>query len=646
MGFHTAHRLLVIGFAASFLGASFNASAQDWVNENSMNVARVEATTVEYRDDIYVFNGFKTGLQIANSVEKFDSATREWSIISTTSVDDKSAMTHNGVVRVGADVWLLGGRVGGHPGPVSDRVWIFNLNTHQWRRGPDLPDPVAAGGAALVNNKIHWIGGLDDNASCDVMTHFVYDLDEPAQGWADITAAAGIPIPRNHFSTAVFNGKIYTMGGQFGHDACPGFNTADTAVVHSFNPANNQWLQLSDMPGKNSHSEPGTFVYDNAIYTVGGEQAKNQVWKFNPNTDTWTTFRTLTSELVAPIARIIDGRLIVAGGGPIAQQPTTVARSLLVDNDPPPPSPEPEVTTEPMPVVTTEPEPEITPEPEPIITVEPEPEVTPEPEPEVIPEPITPVAGSHTPEGESLIAMEAEYFDVSSESSSHQWIHSVLANSSNDDAMVTTPDEGQLALTINDTPMLGYFVFFNHTGKHYLWVRGLGDTNASGVGTNDSIKVGLNGSVADTAATITEFPDEWTWSRTTANGPIATLNIVDAGVNMINFWMREDGFAFDKFVITSDPDFVPTGFGPDATDGTDNFVVPGGVTDSDMGDVESVEEMDAEDTEALDTEQVSAESGLQNSNSSGGFFGSASFATLFALLMMAFFQRRVGRSRQ
>jgi len=78
--------------------------------------------------------------------------------------------------------------------------------------------PSAAGGAALVNNKIHLIGGLDPNASCDVPNHFIYDIGSPAAGWQDVTATAGMPVPRNHFSTAVVNGTIYVMGGQFGHE--------------------------------------------------------------------------------------------------------------------------------------------------------------------------------------------------------------------------------------------------------------------------------------------------------------------------------------------------------------------------------------------------------------------------------------------
>ena len=151
------------------VGFASGVSAQSWTKQADMKVARVEATTIDYRDDIYVFNGFKPGIRIADSVEKYNVATKQWSVVSSTTLMNGSAVTHNGVIRNGADVWIIGGRVGSHPGRVSDKVWIFNLNNHKWRRGPDLPIPGAAGGSALVNNKIQWIGGLDPQARCDCL---------------------------------------------------------------------------------------------------------------------------------------------------------------------------------------------------------------------------------------------------------------------------------------------------------------------------------------------------------------------------------------------------------------------------------------------------------------------------------------------
>ncbi len=564
------------------------ASAQNWVKQSDMKVARVEATTVDYRGDIYVFNGFKAGIRIADSVEKYDVATKKWSIISSTTTMNGSAVTHNGVVRVGADVWIIGGRIGSHPGRVSDLVWIYNLDKKKWRRGPDLPMPGAAGGAALVNNKIHWFGGIDAHARCDVNTHLVYDLSKPAAGWNNITAKAGMPSPRNHFSTAAVGGIIYAMGGQYGHDGCPGKSTQDTTLVHAFNPKTNKWSRKADLPSKNSHTEPGTFVYKGDIYTTGGENAQDKVWKYNPRTNKWSTFKTLPEKLVAPIARIVDGNLIVAGGGaPIARNAVNTVRSIRVDNNPP------AVESAPVEQVS-----EIEP------TQEPKPTFEPELEPEPTPEPIP---GSQKPKGDTLISMEAEYFDINKKTSSHQWVRTVLGNSSNDDAMVTTPDEGQLAGTPQNTPMLSYMVYFNHPGKHYIWVRGLGDTNKSGNGNSDSIQIGLNGKLADTAYRIDQFPDSWTWSRHTPSNPVASLNVVNAGVNMVNIWMREDGLAIDKFVITSDPKFVPTGFGPDVTDGTKDYVPPVTAvavdTDSDTANDDSADN-NASNNDPADTDLI------------------------------------------
>ncbi|MEL6349737.1 MAG: hypothetical protein AAFV53_41920, partial [Myxococcota bacterium] len=43
------------------------------------------------------------------------------------------------------------------------------------------------------------------------------------------------------------------------------------------------------------------------------------------------------------------------------------------------------------------------------------------------------------------------------------------------------------------------------------------------------------------------------------------LEVETPGVHLIQFGMREDGVACDKFVLVSDPDYEPSGHGPDAT---------------------------------------------------------------------------------
>ena len=146
--------------------------------------------------------------------------------------------------------------------------------------------------------------------------------------------------------------------------------------------------------------------------------------------------------------------------------------------------------------------------------------------------------------------------------------------------MITTPDYGALSETGVDAPMMSYFVRFDRPGTHYVWVRGWGG-DLEGEGRSDSLHVGLNGALAPEGGQLGDFPtDAWHWSRGMRSGAVATLEVPSAGVHALNVWMREDGLAVDKIVVTSDPAFVPEGTGPVHDDGTDASGTPTPVNDS------------------------------------------------------------------
>jgi len=298
------------------------------------------------------FNGFSPSINIVNSVEEFNPNTNAWTVISQTEPGLGNAVTHNGAVKIGNDVWLIGGRIGNHPGAVSNKVWIFNIQNKTWRQGPKLPRPFAGGGAALVGNTIHVFGGLDAQAQCDVNFHYTYNL-QSNNGWNDITSQAGMPLPRNHFSTIAVNNKIYALGGQNTHGGCGNRRITQTNHAHVFNPANNQWTRLPDLPFARSHAEPSTFENGGLIYMVGGATNGNMVITYNPSSNKWNVRNDLTLpvQLLAPAARIFGNRFVVALGG--VNGPggsSTVTRELILagSNDPapspapvPPPAPAP-----------------------------------------------------------------------------------------------------------------------------------------------------------------------------------------------------------------------------------------------------------------------------------------------------------------
>jgi hypothetical protein len=77
----------------------------------------------------------------------------------------------------------------------------------------------------------------------------------------------------------------------------------------------------------------------------------------------------------------------------------------------------------------------------------------------------------------------------------------------------------------------------------------------------------LDGVLLDTSRRISGFTSGagyvWTSSRVDATVDIGPARFdVPAGEHVINVWMREDGLIVDKILITTNPNYTPTGLGP------------------------------------------------------------------------------------
>jgi len=108
-------------------------------------------------------------------------------------------------------------------------------------------------------------------------------------------------------------------------------------------------------------------------------------------------------------------------------------------------------------------------------------------------------------------------------------------------------------------PEIRFQVRFATTGTYYIWVRGYSTGFA-----DDSLHVGLDGTAVTTGEKISEFPiGSWAWTSSAMdNVRRATLVVSSAGVHTVNVWMREDGFSFDKLLLTTSSGLTPSGAGP------------------------------------------------------------------------------------
>jgi len=168
-----------------------------------------------------------------------------------------------------------------------------------------------------------------------------------------------------------------------------------------------------------------------------------------------------------------------------------------------------------------------------------------------------------------LLVIEAEDFTGSSRApDGHVWVvQADRTGFSGTGYMQPLPDAGVNLGSgpgfITNGPRLDFSVNLTQIGTNYLWVRG-GEPRAAGDG--DSVHAGIDGTAPASTIQITGAPTftttGWNWVGN-INGDIrAFIVVTNAGPHTINFWMREDGFYFDKFILTTDRAFAPIGVGP------------------------------------------------------------------------------------
>lgn len=308
-------RLLLFCFASLLSLNSFSQNC-GWFGGALSNHLQVEGQSVVINNKMYVFYGFVNSTQITSVVEEFDpffGATGKW----TQKASMLVGVTHVDVLVVDDEAWLFGGFVGNHGGPSTDVVQIYNPSTNSWRYGPTLPKKHASGGTGLIGRKIHVYAGLKPDRATNKPDHWVYDLDNPGAGWD--TTYAKHPFPRDHMGSLSMRGKLYSVGGQTGHD---GPNpTQDYDTVEVYDPYTDSWSTLADMPQTRSHIEPGSFTLNGKIYVTGGNTSpccpalRKEIIVYDPDVNSWSTVCDMPTFLTAPAAKVINNRYILAHGG-------------------------------------------------------------------------------------------------------------------------------------------------------------------------------------------------------------------------------------------------------------------------------------------------------------------------------------------
>jgi hypothetical protein len=316
-------------FVISLTSLLVNTAYAQWTRKADEVYKRAECNNVIYKNKIYMFGGFGDNPVIEKTNEVYDIAANKWSTIS--SFPAGKEITHQGIILVDDNVWLIGGRSVDAHGPVSSQVIIYNITTNSWSDGPQLKDPataksfpIGAGGYALLGRTIHVFGGFGPTICEDQATlHLTIDVDKYMANRRDVSwenKLAPMPIPRNHMSYVTLGGKIYVFGGQFKHDC----GAVDQIYCHVYDAATDKWTRLTDLPKPRSHAEAATFAIDGNIFLAGGQSynnlTQNTTYQFttkaNNNSGSWTDLSAyrLPGSFLGLSAKLAGNAFIIANG--------------------------------------------------------------------------------------------------------------------------------------------------------------------------------------------------------------------------------------------------------------------------------------------------------------------------------------------
>lgn len=294
-----------------------------------MRHPRVESGIAHRGDRIYVVAGYGRGLdEVLLHVDVFDVAQRRW--LAPIPMPEGSASSHLGCTMVeDRYLCLAGGQVGPQCHPATDRVQILDLPRGAWRDLPPLPEVRYAPILLHARGRLHAIGGtgVARDRSRDDHWSLAFENGEALEP----TWRREAPIPRagTHRGGAVLENDLFVAGGQVsdarpiaGDAAC----TCDLSDLGGpvfgdsfrYRTADRVWTAIAPMSNPVSHADLSTFEHGGRLIVAGGSPMANQcgdlVQAYDPSVDRWSAIGRMPMPMKSAAAVVCRGYIHLLGG--------------------------------------------------------------------------------------------------------------------------------------------------------------------------------------------------------------------------------------------------------------------------------------------------------------------------------------------
>jgi N-acetylneuraminic acid mutarotase len=179
-----------------------------------------------------------------------------------------------------------------------------------WQKLPNYPEPVMMNVIGSYEGKTYSVGGIDHTSGGNPLKSG-YAYDPGAGTWSPI---ADLPQPRVGATGAFVNGTLYVAGGAY--VPSPGQSGVLTSTTYAYHPHSDSWSQVADLPEPLQNASAA--VFDGKLYVVGGFKADTSVsaavYRYDPAANAWTRIADYPTSVESNGCGGIVGGIVCAGG--------------------------------------------------------------------------------------------------------------------------------------------------------------------------------------------------------------------------------------------------------------------------------------------------------------------------------------------
>ncbi len=186
----------------------YDPESDTWITKSPMPDFRSTISASVINDKIYVTGDWPTA---SGELNVYDPATDTWT---TGTSCPTGRMNANSSAAFGNDYYFIGGKIaslnGDNTSVISSKNERYDTNTGLWQEKADLPQASFNGSATLIENQIHYLGGIIGyQPYVNTDSHFVYDI--PSDTWLNGTS---LTFSRDYHVSILLNSQLFIIGGR------------------------------------------------------------------------------------------------------------------------------------------------------------------------------------------------------------------------------------------------------------------------------------------------------------------------------------------------------------------------------------------------------------------------------------------------